>query len=64
MSATFEIQGAACAKCAFFDVQAASSPNSGLCRYNPPVTQPSQEAHGLWPVVGNDDWCGHYRPQA
>ncbi|UPG74220.1 hypothetical protein MVG78_08910 [Roseomonas gilardii subsp. gilardii] len=35
----------------------------GLCRYNPPVTQPSAEAHGLWPKVSNDDWCGHYEPE-
>jgi hypothetical protein len=34
--------------------------HEGLCRFNPPVTQPSAEAHGLWPVVGATDWCGHF----
>ncbi len=31
-----------------------------LCRFNPPVTQPSPDAHGLWPVVSGLDWCGHF----
>lgn len=64
MSGTFQIQDAACSKCTFFDVQAAAGPDTGLCRYNPPVTQPSPEAHGLWPVVAGQDWCGHYQAQA
>lgn len=64
MSGTFQIQDAACAKCAYFDVQANADADAGLCRFNPPVTQPSPEAHGLWPVVAGQDWCGHYRAQA
>ena len=51
----------ACTKCKFFDDhtnQIAS--DDGLCRFNPPVTQPSAEAHGLWPVVSREDWCGHF----
>lgn len=32
----------------------------GLCRFNPPISQPGPDAHGLWPVVGKQDWCGHY----
>ncbi|WP_237183203.1 hypothetical protein [Roseomonas gilardii] len=60
---------AACEKCSFFDLHMAgqAAPKDGeklgLCRYNPPVTQPSAEAHGLWPKVSNDDWCGHYEPE-
>jgi hypothetical protein len=38
--------------------------DEGLCRFNPPVTQPSAEAHGLWPVVSAEDWCGHYSQDA
>lgn len=51
----------ACTKCKFFDSHA-NKPQAedGLCRFNPPVTQPSAEAHGLWPVVSSDDWCGHF----
>lgn len=63
MSGTFQIQGAACAKCTFFDMQASAGPDLGLCRYNPPISQPSPDAHGLWPVVASKDWCGHYQPQ-
>ncbi len=51
----------ACTKCKFFDINAAApQADDGLCRYNPPVTQPSAEAHGLWPVVTSKDWCGHF----
>lgn len=62
-TSTFQIPDAACTKCTFFDVKAAG-PDLGLCRYNPPVSQPSPEAHGLWPVVAGQHWCGHYQPQA
>lgn len=52
---------AACTRCRFFDDHAAmKASDDGLCRYNPPVTQPSAEAHGLWPVVSGSDWCGHF----
>lgn len=51
----------ACTKCKFFDNHADKPRgDEGLCRYNPPVTQPSAEAHGLWPVVSGSDWCGHF----
>ena len=52
---------AACQKCSFFD--GASSADLGLCRFNPPVSQPTADAHGLWPQVSNADWCGHYEPE-
>ena len=52
-----------CNNCAFFDdhakAQAAQTPD-GLCRFNPPVTQPGPTEHGLWPVVSASDWCGHF----
>lgn len=70
MANTFRAQDAACARCTFFDDHAAQADAAksnggdvGLCRYNPPVSQPSSEAHGLWPVVSGSDWCGHYEPQ-
>ncbi len=34
--------------------------DAGLCRFNPPVSQPVPESKGLWPVVATQDWCGHY----
>ncbi|WP_298092800.1 hypothetical protein [uncultured Sphingomonas sp.] len=52
---------AACAKCKFFDTDTARSDASlGLCRYNPPISQPSGEAAGVWPKVEASDWCGHF----
>ncbi len=54
-----------CGACAFFDEHdAAPSGHEGLCRFNPPVSQPTAEAHGLWPVVTEKDWCGHFAPEA
>ena len=52
----------ACTKCKFFDDHVAQmqAQDDGLCRYNPPVNQPSEKAHGLWPVVSRTDWCGHF----
>jgi hypothetical protein len=56
-----QTQDVACTKCKFFDDhQITAGSTEGLCRFNPPVTQPSAEAHGLWPVVGAEDWCGHF----
>ncbi|WP_426958741.1 hypothetical protein [Muricoccus radiodurans] len=53
----------ACTRCRFFDDHGVKSAGrEGLCRYNPPVSQPSPEAHGLWPVVSREDWCGHFTP--
>lgn len=63
MSGTFQIKDAACAKCTFFDVGASAGPDLGLCRYNPPISQPGPNDHGLWPVVAGKDWCGHYQPK-
>ncbi len=55
---------ASCSKCNFFDVAARDGATTrstdGLCRFNPPVTQPGPDEHGLWPVVSISDWCGHY----
>ena len=55
-----------CDSCRFYDDHksnsAATSANSGLCRFNPPVSQPNPDGRGLWPVVGASDWCGHYTP--
>ena len=60
MSAT-HTQDGACSRCRFFDDHAAKpQADEGLCRFNPPVTQPSAAEHGLWPVVSAKDWCGHF----
>ncbi len=58
---------ASCSKCTFFDHTAtgAQVPHiDGLCRFNPPVSQPGPDAHGLWPVVSDNDWCGHFAQSA
>ncbi|WP_457588584.1 hypothetical protein [Ensifer canadensis] len=53
-----------CDSCAFYEDHAANSATvaaeAGLCRYNPPVSQPDANARGLWPVVTANDWCGHF----
>ncbi len=53
-----------CGRCTFFDEHHADggqdSVDAGLCRFNPPVSQPGPDAHGLWPVVTEKDWCGHF----
>jgi hypothetical protein len=51
---------AACAKCQYFDADGSAS--LGLCRYNPPISQPSGDAAGVWPKVEATDWCGHFEP--
>lgn len=53
-----------CESCVYFDDHAQTGEqvvsDGGLCRFNPPVSQPAPDAHGLWPVVSNSDWCGHF----
>ena len=55
---------AACQSCRFFDEHKTNagqgSGDLGLCRYNPPVSQPEPQGQGLWPVVASKDWCGHF----
>ncbi len=55
-----------CESCAFYDDHntGKQATDEGLCRFNPPVSQPAPDAHGLWPVVGKEDWCGHYSTEA
>lgn len=54
-----------CGNCQFFDNQSKTAAkqtdkNTGLCRYNPPMAQSTTNDHGVWPVVGRKDWCGHF----
>ena len=54
-----------CGNCQFMDDRSETAMNhkkngSGLCRYNPPAARPGADALGLWPVVGMEDWCGHF----
>ena len=57
-----------CESCAFYDERHTNTgkqaSDEGLCRFNPPVSQPAPDAHGLWPVVGKQDWCGHYSTES
>lgn len=55
----------ACGNCQFYDTHEASAAkhkakHSGLCRFNPPAPQTQAGANGIWPVVGANDWCGHF----
>ena len=56
-----------CDTCKFYDEHkvngAVARGDEGLCRFNPPVSQPSAQDHGLWPVVSGSDWCGHFMPE-
>ena len=60
------ITGAACSSCRFYDDHegngGAAEHDAGLCRFNPPVSQPEPKGRGLWPVVTSIDWCGHFTP--
>lgn len=53
-----------CGTCAFYEDHIVNSAkavdDAGLCRFNPPVTQPEPNSRGLWPVVSSNDWCGHF----
>ncbi len=56
-----QTQDVACTKCKYFDDHVAKpQADEGLCRFNPPVSQPSADAPGLWPVVSAADWCGRF----
>ena len=55
----------ACGNCQFFDHQSKAAAkrakeSAGLCRYNPPMPDSTGNQHGVWPVVGRKDWCGHF----
>lgn len=58
------LHAAACEACTFYESHVANAgtvtDDAGLCRFNPPVSQPDANARGLWPVVASDDWCGHF----
>jgi hypothetical protein len=57
-------QSSTCDSCVFFEDHASNTQkpegDAGLCRFNPPVSQPDAKARGLWPVVTTKDWCGHF----
>lgn len=55
----------ACGNCQFFDNQSKAAAkrvkdDSGLCRYDPPTPHSPTDAHGVWPIVAKNDWCGHF----
>ncbi|MCJ2013363.1 hypothetical protein [Methylobacterium sp. J-076] len=55
---------ASCESCRFYDEHhgngSVAKTDEGLCRFNPPVSQPGPDTKGLWPVVATKDWCGHF----
>ena len=54
----------ACKACAFYETQNAAVDHAGLCRFNPPVFLTEEEQRGIWPVVKDTDWCGHFADDA
>jgi len=52
---------AACSSCKFFDAEDGNTA-LGLCRHNPPISQPTGETAGMWPKVNAMHWCGHFEP--
>ncbi len=55
----------ACANCQFMvhnSQQKAKRAGEALgqCRYNPPLANAEGNAHGNWPLVAAQDWCGHF----
>ncbi|RDE10662.1 hypothetical protein [Pelagibacterium lacus] len=63
--ATANHSATTCNSCVFFEdhvinAAAQTTADAGLCRINPPVTQPDPDARGLWPVVKSNDWCGQF----
>ncbi|MBL3569969.1 hypothetical protein DSD19_14870 [Rhodovulum sp. BSW8] len=56
-----------CSSCAFFEDHMANTgetkKDAGLCRFNPPISQPEADARGLWPIVQINDWCGHFEKE-
>ena len=56
-----------CESCAYYDHHTNGGQavqDKGLCRFNPPVSQPGPNDRGLWPVVTNSDWCAHFSSQS
>jgi hypothetical protein len=54
----------ACGNCQFMDTESEAAAKlakgeTGLCRFYPPMLQPSSNA-SAWPTVGAKDWCGHF----
>ncbi len=55
---------AACESCRFFDDHKLNGANAqgdeGLCRFNPPVSQPAPESTGRWPGGAATEWGAHF----
>lgn len=51
-----------CEFCAYYDghVYDGNLRDSGECRLNAPIKEPSNP-WGEWPLVYQGDWCGHYK---
>ncbi len=56
-----------CSTCLFF--KNLDNKYGGRCVRYPPVVNITKNANGDtdwsndWPFVGNDEWCGEYKPQ-
>jgi hypothetical protein len=55
----------ACVNCQFYDTKSSAAANvtetdAGLCRFYPPLAQPGAHSLAAWPVVKQEDWCGHF----
>lgn len=52
-----------CETCRFFELFTEHS-DEGFChRYPPPRQHPGDTERGIFPIVGNGDWCGEHQPR-
>lgn len=52
-----------CSSCRFYDdTNEMDSPESdyGNCRFSSPILSPDDNTAGVWPCIGEDDWCGQH----
>src|SRR5690606_8472406 len=52
-----------CRDCYFF-WQEPPDKGRGQCRRHPPAVDFNDEFAGAFPVIGEDDWCGEFKPAA
>nr|WP_319516164.1 hypothetical protein [uncultured Cohaesibacter sp.] len=52
-----------CHDCTYFDTDKAKEGDGGLCRFNPPIFLTEKDKFAHWPIVADNDWCGHFEDQ-
>ncbi|SFP05932.1 hypothetical protein SAMN04488056_12012 [Cohaesibacter marisflavi] len=49
-----------CGECTFYAASETKAADTGVCHFNPPVFLTEEETKAKWPIVANNDWCGHF----